>query len=76
VGKYKVNVKIYENTVAEVSVIVQAHVVKAEAKPETRKPARRQGRGAPVAEEAQISKPAVPAEETPASVENNASNNE
>jgi len=73
VGKYKVHVKIYENTVAEVSVIVQAHVVKTEEKPETRKPSRRQGRGAPVAEETQA---AAPAEAAPTSEENTGSDNE
>lgn len=76
VGKYKVLVKIYENTVAEVSVIVQAHVVKTEEKPETRKPSRRQGRGTPVTEEGRGSAGSSPAEETPASVETTASDNE
>ncbi len=76
VGKYKVHVKIYENTVAEVSVIVQAHVVKTEEKSEPRKPSRRQGRGAPVTEEAQTSEGAAPAEDASASEENTASDKE
>jgi large subunit ribosomal protein L9 len=44
VGKYKVTVKLYENTTAEITLTVQAQVVKTETKaPSLRKDRRRRG---------------------------------
>ncbi|MFZ5367340.1 MAG: 50S ribosomal protein L9 [Spirochaetota bacterium] len=46
VGKFKVHVKLYENTTAEVTVVIQAQVTKTEEKHEARKPHQRPNRGA------------------------------
>ncbi|MCA1951095.1 MAG: 50S ribosomal protein L9 [Treponema sp.] len=46
VGKFKIHVKLYESTTAEVTVVIQAQVTKTEEKPETHKGHQRGHRGA------------------------------